>query len=226
MIVPIKTQNRTISGHLANPDAKNLLIICHGYKNIDEKLEPAGITALLAKLGYGIYNFNPNPSLGGMDLELQTQEISAAVDHFAKKDKNIYLVGGSLGALIASIVAVNNSNVTGIVTLNGFFGKRHVYGTLLGAYTTFRSFVATRPKYNRIWRFYKTAYKPERISQPVLAIHSAVDTSVSIIQSIDFFKHVTSQKDFVMLKYSDHGLSVTEEHETIARAIDTWVNAQ
>ncbi len=223
MHAAIKTRHRKIDGYLTTPSAKQIFIICNGYQTNFDDLSPKGATQILKDNGYGIFNFNPNPSLRGMNVKRQVEEIIDVVEHFSEPDREIYLAGTSLGALTASIAAVRCPQINGIVTLNGFFGKRKLYGSLLTSYISFRALVATQPKYNQIWRFYKQYFKPQQIVQPTLVIHSVADSRVSVEQSVSFFKQLTTQKDFVMLKTSDHDYTTGDENAIIANHIDSWI---
>lgn len=223
MHAKIKARHREIDGHIVNSSAKQFLVVCNGYKVNFDDLSPKGAIKILVENGYGIFNFNPNPSARGMDIKRQVEEIIDVVEHFAQPDRKIYLAGTSLGALTASIAAIKCPQINGIITLNGFFGKRKLYGSLLTAFISFRSLVAMQPKYNRIWRFYKQYFKPQHIAQPTLVIHSVADSRVSVEQSVNFFKQLVAQKDFVMLKTSDHDYTIGNENKIIAKQIDIWI---
>lgn len=226
MNINIPTKHRTIAGNLTNASADKILIICLGYKYPLPTLEPYGVSQILADKGYGIFTFMPSTSVNCMNLERQVEEIIAIVNHLSKPNKQIYLIGCSLGALDAVIAARKiPEKIAGIITVGGFFGKPNLYGKMLGAYSTFRSLAAVHPTYKRIWQFYKKEYQPHQITQPVLSLHSVVDNMVSIAQSLDFFKRLTVQKDFIVLKHSDHELFVEAEHQNIADSIDRWLTA-
>lgn len=222
----IKAQHRKIKGHISNASSEYVFIICNGFRANWGDLSPRGLMKVIESHGHGIFNFHPNGRLSGMDVKTQAQEVTEIINHFASKDKKIILMGHSLGALVTAIVANKNQNISGLITLNGFFGLRKVYGPLLKYYALFRSLATAKPSYKKIWKFYRSFYKPEVIERPVLVVHSIVDKSVSFDQSLSFFKKLDCQKDFIVLKYSDHMLTVDEEHLSTAEQINIWIKEE
>lgn len=201
--------------------SKQLLLMCHGLQSSAEHPAIKAITQKLYEHGHAVLAFNFSDT-HGMDLERQVEDIIQLVEYFSSYDEFI-LLGGSFGAL-SSATAVNKSpKIKGLVTVNGFFGSGRLGKSLLPTYLTFKAMTLTSAKAKKFWRFYKEQFRPERITVPVLVIHSKADKDVSMMQSKVFFTKLSGPKEFHTLETSDHNLQPGDEIDAIVSRIHGWL---
>ena len=204
--------------------AQALIITCHGYQSSGEHPAVVAITNGLAQKGYAVFTFTFSRGSGPFDIEQQTKDILTIVDHFHQTYQQIILVGGSFGALSTTIAARQSAKVSGLITINGFFGSSKLRGRHRLNFVFFRLLLATR--HRRIWRFFQQEFQPAGVSVPVLVIHSKADELVSIAQSRDFFAQLRGPKQFKELEKSGHNLSSTTEITIIVATIDRWLQTR
>lgn len=226
-IVKIKVPNdrgAEIIGELKQKKAtKQLLVICHGLKSSAEHPALKAITQKLYEHDHAVFTFNFSDT-HGMDLERQVEDIENIVDHFAAEYEEFILIGGSFGALSITIAANRSPKIKGLITVNGFFGSVKLGRQLLPKYLTFRAMTMTSAKAKKFWRFYKGQFSPQKLTLPVLVIHSLADKHVLIGQSRNFFEHLSVPKEFRTLRTSDHNLMPLTETDDIVRMIDEWLD--
>jgi alpha-beta hydrolase superfamily lysophospholipase len=88
----------------------------------------------------------------------------------------------------------------------------------------FKLMAAVNPRYKKIDQYYKQELQPEKITVPVLVIHSKADEVVPIKQSKQFFDKLAGPKKFVQLQTADHALVLSRELEDVIREIDGWLH--
>ncbi|MEW4353939.1 alpha/beta fold hydrolase [Streptococcus pneumoniae] len=109
-----------------------LIILSHGFGNTLEFVEP--YAELLAHKGYLVYAFDfvggsRNSRSGGSMLEMsvftEQADLQAVLEQFSQEsyvdDENLILMGYSQGGVVSTLVASENPQVRGLVTVNGAF---------------------------------------------------------------------------------------------------------
>lgn len=219
--IPTPT-GQQITGHLRPvAGSTRLLVLCHGFRSSHEQPALQAIAKGLHAKGHAVLTFNFSDS-SGFYINHQVRDIQTLVAHFAEYSE-IVLLAGSLGALNASIAVLEEPRLTGLVTVNGFFGSGMLRGKMRAVFYFFRSLTAFRPSYRESWHYFKSRFAPERIAVPVLVIHSRVDETVMFAQSQQFYAALTSPKEFVELHKTNHDLTNGQEIGLIISSIDTWL---
>lgn len=214
----------SIVGQLTVPtSAKRLIVVCHGYHSSKESPTLVAIARRLHTLGYATFAFDFSPTEDGIGIAQQTQDLEAIVEHFAGF-KDIILLALSFSAISASIASTHTSRVSGLVTVGGFFGRAALGREYRRTYLLFRATTLVHPTSRALARYLKKELRPERITSPVLVIHSKVDKSVYISQSRWFYAKLTAPKQFVELETASHGLADDKDRKLVVDAIHAWLN--
>lgn len=212
-----------IAGELHQPKAtKQLIIICHGYKDSQTNPTIVAVTNLLNKKGHATFTFNFSPGSSEIDIQSQVNDILSLTDYFTQFDEFIMLAG-SFAAVDAAIAAMYSDRITGVITINGFFGTSALCPELRSVFRKARYASFVHPTYRRIFRYLKRELKPERMTQPVLLIHSKVDEQVFIGQSEWFFARLKTAKQFITFETSDHNVTSPKDREAAAEAVHEWL---
>jgi alpha-beta hydrolase superfamily lysophospholipase len=201
---------------------KKLVITCHGYQSSGANSTLAAITSGLNKAGRDTVTFDFSTNLGGFDIEHQAQDVAQVIKHFDEYDE-IVLLAASFGALTAAIATVQNPKVTGLVTLNGFFGRSQLGQEYRKTYLKFRAAALVVPKYRKILKYFKRELRPGLIKAPTLVVHSKVDTDVLIVQSQNFYRMLTGPKQFMELESANHGITAIRDRGKIIGMINKWL---
>ncbi len=219
------TKNEVIIGKLLHHDTtKPLIIICHGYSSSMENPSLKSVSESLYKLGHNVFTFNFSQSAQTTSLEEQVVDVEAIIAYFADYKKFV-LLGASFGALTSAIASQTSKKVKGLITINGFFGTRHLGETWLKTYLAFRAAATVHPRHKKIWNYMKTMHQPSRIEIPVLVIHSRVDKDVFIKQSEFFYNALVGTKKFYTLEDADHALTTKKAVNEVVGVIDTWLKS-
>jgi pimeloyl-ACP methyl ester carboxylesterase len=213
--------NKTLSGELRKAPSDQLVVLCHGYKSSSRSPAVSAITSGLHEKGYATFAFD-FPEGSDVDVRRQVSDIADVLQHLDHY-KRFILVATSYGALSASIAAINIARVSGLVTVNGFFGLGKLGKERRRTFRLFRLGSLVLPRYRKIWKYFKAELRPEALAVPVLVIHSQVDQQVFIEQSRYFFKNIASPKQFITLEHATHGLSGPGDVAVVVAAIDGWL---
>ncbi|HSX09102.1 MAG TPA: alpha/beta fold hydrolase [Candidatus Saccharimonadales bacterium] len=218
-------RNEKINGILRNHNiTQALIIICHGYASSYAHPALTAISTSLYERGRNVFSFNFSESAQTTALKNQVSDILSIISYF-KEFKKFILMGGSFGALNASIATLESPKIKGLITVNGFFSTTHLGPNLLRIYLMFRSAALLPGIHKETWKYMKKMHQPERINVPVLVIHSQDDKDVSIKQSQLFYEHLTSPKTFRKLKHANHNLSDKKSIDEVVQTIDTWMTS-
>lgn len=218
----ITLRDGSLSGELRyNRPTEQLIIVCHGYKSSRHHRALTAITQGLVERGYAAFNFNFSDTTG-FDVPAQVADIALIVSHFKHEYSGITLLAGSFGALSAAIAA-KSPDISGLITINGFFGSPSLGPKFKPSYTAFRLFAFVSKRHRTIWKYFRRELAPGQLTVPVLMVHSESDEMVFIQQSEDFFDRVTSSKRFLRLKSADHNLSSPADTVIIVSEIDSWM---
>ena len=199
---------------------KRLLIICNGLRASVDHPTTKAISEGLYEKGHAVVTFNFSDTRG-TNIQQQVTDILQLIQHF-KSYESVVLLGASFGALSSSIAAIQSSKVKGLVTVNGFFGLPHLGLFRLLQYLIFKiQMHVGRGK--KIWQFFTNEFQVQKITCPVLVIHSKADKDVFIRQSAYFYAQLLAPKEFYTLKTSDHNLQPGNEINATVEAINTWL---
>ncbi len=217
------SRNEKIIGELKEKKTSDtLLLVGHGYKSSKNHPATATITDMLCDMGHPTFSFNFSKSASGFSLAQQVADITDMTVYF-KNYKRFVILAPSLGALSGTLAAINSSKISGLVTINGFFGSGQIGLKVLKAYLLFKLIAFFPSKYRDAWQFFKKNYQPEKITCDVLVIHAKHDNQVFISQSKDFFKKVSGRKTFHVLEKGDHHLTKESYRQEVAETIDSWL---
>lgn len=222
-------QGDELVGILNTGDDKNLIIICNGYNTTKEFSSIELLAYGLNKKGYSVFRFDfsgTGESKGSKKVLLnqQVSDLNSVVNYF-KNFNNLILLGGSLGALSTSIVALINPNVTHLITVNGFFGSSEIGKEVRKDYFLYRFASLIIPRYSNDYKYYKSKFLPSKIKLPVLVIYSKKDDIVYPIQSERFFSELSSSKNkkLAALNLNKHDLTGQNDINKVVNSIKNWV---
>jgi pimeloyl-ACP methyl ester carboxylesterase len=223
MDITFKTAtDEVINGTLLKKPSKELIIVCHGYKGSRKTPALMKVSKGLYKEGYSIFAFD-FPEGSEIDIPMQVATIAEVFRHFDAEYDEFVLLATSFGALSASIAAIRVPNVTGLITINGFFGQRKLGKEFRKTYIVFRLMMMITPRYRKVWSYFKRELQPSRLRVPTLVIHSKADAAVSIEQSRHFFEGITSPKEFSELETANHRLSSPSDVTRVIMIITNWL---
>ena len=223
----INKQGYKIYGILHLAKNKNLIIICNGYDSTKDFLSIRLLAEGLNKKGFNVFRFDftgTGESEGPKNvfLKQQVDDLDSVINYF-KTSKKIILLGGSLGALSASIVSIMNSNISGLVTVNGFFGTSKLGKQVRKTYFLYRFFTFIKRDHRLDYRFFKNNFLPEKIKIPVLVIYTKNDNIVAPEQSIEFFSKLKTQNkklhDLFLIK---HDLIGKGDVNKVVESVFNW----
>lgn len=221
----IELSNKALIGEWRHKNStERLIIICHGYQGTSKDPSLTAITEGLNKNGHDTFTFNFSENTGDLDIKHQVNDIAQIIEHFNTYHE-IVLLAVSFAALPAAIATMQISSVTGLITLNGFFGTGRLGHEHRKNYIKFRLAALVVPKYKKILHFYKRQLKPNRIKVPVLVIHTQADEFVFIEQSRRFYEQLTSPKHFVTLETANHGVKSPRDRKLVVSEIHKWLSS-
>lgn len=221
----IRLSNSALSGewhYVSAHSRRRLIIVCHGYQGSSEDPSLATITSELHKSGHDTFTFDFSTNAGGFDIEHQVNDVAQVAKYFSSY-KEIVLLAKSFGALTAAIAAIQMPQITGLITISGFFGEGYLGQEHRKNYIKFRIAALVVPKYRKILKYFKHELQPERITVPVLVIHSKADKYVFIEQSRHFYDSLKVPKRFIELQAATHGITAFADRKKVASAINGWL---
>lgn len=214
----------TVHGSLYIPkNAAHVVIVCHGYKSSQRQRALATIAKNLYEQGFAVFTFDFPKVKNSADLEHQVTIIKQLTSHFAPDYTHISLLAASFGALAAAIAAAELPDLTSLITINGFFGSRHIGRKYFLTYLVFRALSSVSRPHRRIQHYYASHFLPARIRAATLVIHSTVDRVVSDTQSRRFFQQLTAQKQFQTLETASHSLAASRDVALVATHAGSWL---
>jgi pimeloyl-ACP methyl ester carboxylesterase len=221
----VQLRDGALVGELTQPkSSRRLIVMCHGYQSSGASPTIVALAEMLNQKGYTTFLFTFSPSKGSTDVEQQVGDLDAIIKYFESFDE-VILFGNSFGALSASIAALVNPRVNGLITVSGFFGRRQLGPKYRRSYFMFETLGLLHPNYRRILRYTKRMLRPEQIKVPVLVIHSKADIDVLVAQSEWFFSRLSTTKQLLTLDTANHGISLDADRRTVVKAIDTWLSS-
>jgi len=152
------------------------------------------------------------------------EDLDSVVNYF-KSFKDIVLLGGSLGAIPATIVSILNKRVISLITVNGFFGMSKLGKEIIKTYYLYRFLALINKKHRQDYRFFKINFLPEKIKIPILVIYTKNDDVVNPIQSEIFFSKLQAKrKKISSLTLKKHNLTGEKDINKVIKSICDWIS--
>lgn len=222
IVIP-KINKEEIIGVLKEKEpSKMLIIVCHGYNSSKEHPALASITNKLYDMGHSVFSFTFSRGARGIHVQQQIADIKDIVSYF-RKYSSIIILAGSFGALDGAIATTKLSKITGLITVNGFFGSSKLGFNYLKIFVVMKILSFFIPSYRKIWKYLQKNYQPENIMCDTLVLHAKHDEGVSFAQSQEFFKKIAGKKEFHILENADHHLTKESYRQEVADVIDKWL---
>jgi pimeloyl-ACP methyl ester carboxylesterase len=218
------TIRNDLVGDLRRGTSTKLIIFCHGYRSSSKHPALVILSKGLHQKGHSTFAFDFSGT-DPMDIPGQVSDIEAVIAYFQKEYAEIILLAGSFGALPAAIAAAQ-TEVSGLITINGFFGFMRLGRAYQSKYILFRLLTLLAPAQKKTWQYYRQAFNPHKLTSPVLVMHAVRDTVVPIAQSRKFFRALHGPKKFVQLTHADHHLSATKYTDEVLEKVLTWFDDQ
>lgn len=223
---------------------QELCVIIHGFAGNPGEVAPLAHT--LEQMGYDVMTpLLPGHSLNKERMEKATaldwiQMIEKIVKHEIEDNKEIHLIGFSMGAMIASIVAyryqistlVLLSPAVYVITpyvlkmkLAEFFQQNKKNRSLSGH--THQSFIRSTPIYN-VFQFQKIVRQAKRIfrhiSIPICIIHGQKDETIDPSSSALIYRVSSSkEKELHYLPLSKHHICQDCEVDTVIQIVTKFL---
>lgn len=172
-------QGYNLAGLLNLNRSSKLIIICNGYDCTKEFASIRLLAEGLSDKGYDVFRFDfsgTGESQGPKNIFIKQQvdDLNSVVNFF-KNYQTITLLGGSLGALSATLVSITNPQVTNLITVNGFFGGHELGQEVRKTYLLYRLASFLKSDYRKDYQFFKNNLLPEKIKIPVWVMYSKTD---------------------------------------------------
>jgi alpha-beta hydrolase superfamily lysophospholipase len=219
-----RTIRSDLMGELRRGVSTKLIIFCHGYRSSSKHPALLILSKGLHQKGHSTFAFDFSGT-DPMDMPGQVNNIQTVITYFQKEYAEIILLAGSFGALPAAI-ATAQTDISGLITINGFFGFMPLGRAYQSKYILFRLLTLIAPAQKKTWQYYRQAFDPEKITSPVLVMHAVNDTVVPIAQSKRFLRALRGPKKFVQLTHADHHLSATKYTDKVLEEVLTWFDSQ
>lgn len=232
---------------------KGIIIISHGmgehqglYKDIASFFNDNNfgvVTYDVAGHGENIVNNEPK-------FQDFVEELDVIVKETKKIDRNVYLLGFSMGALISSSYATTHNDINGLVVISGKYAvmkkiiipgilfknkklklnfidnnKRHVPDeTLLKDEQLLKS-VKFRLLYEVLYKGLKFLNKNMTfITAPTLVLHGGSDVIVSHLESVVFYEKINTTKEIIIYPNSKHDVLFDIDSDLVKKDIVCFLN--
>jgi len=225
-------KNEKLVGYLYKGTTKTLIIVCYGIEapnenNIRDLLTPY-FTDIVMRSGASVYAFDfsgMGESEGDdfISLRQRDTEISTVINYFSSQYDKIVLYGFSLGGLSSAIGVLQNKNIAGLITVNGFFTFKPIYLFQTNLFILF-SYFFTHPRFARELLYKKKKLQIHNIKVPTLVVYSDNDNFVNPKQSIYFLNKLSTKKKKAVIKSNDHMLA--KEFLQIPPHIARWMKEE
>jgi esterase/lipase len=219
-------KKQKLIGLLSELSHDTLVILCHGFTATKNKAGFNYLTGDLANKDISTFRFDfsgSGESEGSKTLSLKQQvdDLSAVINYF-KTYKHIYLLGHSLG-ILSALICSKLPEVTGIISINGFFQGKIYRSDFNRAYQTLRVLRFFVPRIHDEWEHMIINVKPEKIAKPMLIITTENDNVLDYRQSINFGNSLTHNHCVETLRLSGHSIDIAKDGEIIAKLISQWI---
>lgn len=226
-------KNEKLVGYLYKGTSKTLIIVCHGLESNNHP-SPPFTSKLISEyfidlshqtkasvFSFDFSGFGESEGKHVVSLIKRDSEIKSVVDYFSSKYGKIVLYGNSLGGATSAIAASKYKTIHGIITINGFFTLHPKFLYKANVIVIF-SLLFTNPLNAKELYFLYKDLKVDKITIPVLLIHSDKDNLVSSKQSVNFFDMLQTRKKLVLISGNDHGM--LKEYMQVPPKVSEWLS--
>lgn len=222
------SHHEKLVGILEDTGSSVLFICCHGYGGTKEDHMIKGFADNANTEGFSTYRFDFNgvgESDGSPNLNLKNQvnDVKSVVSFFQNRYPVIYLATGSFSALVGAIAVTKIKDITGLITINGFFGMNKLGWGLLYFYYYYQLMALYNVEYKQSFDYFEKNFQPEKIRIPTLVVHGESDTLVHIDQSHHFYSRLKTQKQFVAIAGVDHMFTKPGSIKRVSDQVIKWV---
>lgn len=239
----------------ASPKAP-LIIFTHGigeygllYEGIAKRFQAAGYACLV----YDVRGHGQSVPLGVLKDYKQLIDDLDGVIAKEKKDRKVYLMGHSLGALISHLYATSRPNVAGVISIGyhyhiirvvkwlGFlFPKRKLHLNWADPKSRHQKteaeindpmllkFVTFKMLYETIYKANKYIHKQLGFYQPdLLVIHGGSDAIVPLSNAHALYDKANAKnKDIIIYPNSYHDVLLDTDQDLVINDVIAWLNVK
>lgn len=237
-------KNQNLVGVLYKPNKKEfpVAIFCHGYRSDKNSSKVPALAKELVSKGIALFAFDfagSGESDGKFEdttLTQQTSDLKAVIDYFSNLNKEIAVIGSSLGGISALNQAAKNSKIKVLVLMSpvssfptrktGEYSEEGVRQWKESGYTYTYSERKGKLKIN--YSFYKDGVQYsnyeiyKKIKIPTLIIHGTKDESINIKDSIKLNKTIKASK-LIVLKDADHIYTRKGDFDRVMKEIADFI---
>ncbi len=193
---------------IKNKNPKGIIILSHGYGYDKQSMLPPAKE--LYENGYSLllFDYRAHGESEGNKTTigfLEQYDLLAAIDFARKLNRRIAVIGVSMGAATAIVVGAKTKNIKAIVADSSFaklkdiiYSKIPLLSQLIIKFMSFHGVdVSQSQPLNNV----------NKLSIPILYIHSKKDTLIPYQESIKLFNKTKSEKKILLFPEGDHGRS-------------------
>ena len=231
VIIP-NDKGEKLVGYLYKGSSKTLIIICHGIESVNNctdislrSIVPGYLSEISRQSRASVFSFDfsgfgESEGKFAYHLKKRHTEIKIVIDTFSREYEQIILYGFSWGGITAAIAAEKYKEVTGLITINGFFTYKptEIYFRM---FVFYYSYILTHiGAWSELFFLWKNLHV-QKIKVPVLVVYSDTDTIVNPKQSMNFFRKLKTRKKTVSIHSDEH--SIAKENRQIPPIITEWI---
>lgn len=213
----LNNKKQKLVGKLYKGSSKTLIVICHGIEsaNFTSDLPMRDVLAdyfpeIVLQTGASVFSFDFSgygESEGKLFLSFKQRDadIQAVLSHFSSQYDNIILYGFSMGAVSTLIAATKYKEVTGLITVNGFFSfyPKNLFPSHIPLVL---SYLISNPRFALELSYWRKYCQVENIKVPTLIVYGDKDNFVSSKQSNELYRMLRGKKKRVVFSTDDHAL--------------------
>lgn len=232
-----------------------LVIFTHGigeygllYEGFSKQLNQAGYSVIL----YDVRGHGDHGKKGYLkDYKLLISDLDEIL-HKERNNRQVFLIGHSLGAMISHLYAVSRDHIEGVVSIGynyhlmkivAWLGRllpnrklrlnwrdtrsRHQKSEAEVNDPNLLKFVTYKMLYETIHKANKVVHKNLSTYKPkLLIIHGGADKIVSIDNAHALYDHVNTKKDIIIYPNSYHDVLLDIDQDIVIKDITNWLNEQ
>ncbi len=225
----LNSKGNTLASLLYLGNKNHLIILCHGFGGCKDDFGIKQLAIALNKFGYStfIFDFTGQGKSEGskeFDLKQQVNDLDGVIEHFKHEYSQISVLGGSMGGLVSTLIAVKRSDITHLILVNPFLylykkiswrDTKYLIGTLL--------LYPFSKRVRSIYSCYFTYFRPKKLKTPTLIIVGKNDMRVSLTHSHKFYSHIVCTKQLINDDEIDHELSIQHYVNIVSDYIINWL---
>lgn len=232
-----------------------LILFSHGVGEYGMLYEPFAKALNEAGFSVILYDVRGHGENGPAGVLKKYQHLIDDIDEILnkeRKNRKVYLIGHSLGALISHLYAVSNKNIQGVVSIGYSYHIIKVVqwlGLLFPNRKLHFNWSDTRSRHEKTIEeiqdphllkyvtyklLYETIYKANKLVHKKLAqypsklliIHGGADKIVPLNNAHALYDHVKTPKDIIIYPNSYHDVLLDIDKELVIKDIISWLKNQ